>query len=205
MRKTKNWFKDLSRLGQAIAVVGLLVALSGSGVLGLKTTLTASHSNTGTTKSPIKTKETKPPTHIPTPAKTTPLATPAASTEQPTVSAPITTPTTPVSSTPTVTVPTQPTVNPTDTNQQAQTPIVQAVSCNENLKTSYTSFYNTMVAAENIRHTNAISQIGDSWNARGMLFSGGYEADINAENQQNQVNLAQLALTYNEQLASINC
>lgn len=109
----------------------------------------------------------------------------------------------------TETTTTQPTQTPTTPQQTTTTTIaptpVTAPTCNETMKSSYTSLYNSQVNAENASWYNQI----DAWSryaaGHGMAFSGYVQDQINQNKPAHDARLAQLQTQYHQNLASINC
>jgi len=103
----------------------------------------------------------------------------------------------------TTTQPTQTTT--TNTTPQATAPTPTAPTCNESMKSSYTSLYNSQVNAENASWANQIN----AWNSyaagNGMSFSGYVQDQINQNKPAHDARLAQLQTQYYQNLASINC
>lgn len=113
---------------------------------------------------------------------------------------------------------TQPkTQTPTTTNQQTQTntstvpqqtattPTPATPTCNESMKSSYTSLYNSQVASENASWNNQITAWNNYASAHGMAFSGYVQDQINQNKPAHDARLAQLQTQYYQNLASINC
>lgn len=108
--------------------------------------------------------------------------------------------------TPTTTT-TQPPQTATNTTPQqtATTPTPTTPTCNQSMKSSYTSLYNSQVNAENASWNNQIN----AWNSyaagNGMAFSGYVQDQINQNKPAHDARLAQLQTQYYQNLASINC
>lgn len=101
---------------------------------------------------------------------------------------------------------TQPTQTATNTNpQQTPTPTPTAPTCNESMKSSYTSLYNSQVNAENASWTNQITAWNNYASANGMAFSGYVQSMINDNKPAHDARLAQLQTQHYQNLASINC
>lgn len=103
---------------------------------------------------------------------------------------------------------TQPAQTATNTTpQQATTPAPTptAPTCNESMKLSYTSLYNSQVNAENASWTNQINTWNSYASAHGMSFSGYVQDQINQNKPAHDARLAQLQVQYYQNLASINC
>lgn len=77
--------------------------------------------------------------------------------------------------------------------------------CNQSLEGSYTAQYNAAKSAADAKHASNIQSIKDSWNARGLLFSGGEQQDEANENARYQTELASLQSQYQYEVASTNC
>ena len=111
----------------------------------------------------------------------------------------------------TETTTTQPTQTPTTPQQTTTTTIaptpVTAPTCNETMKSSYTSLYNSKVNAENAIWYNQIEAWNNyaAGNGVGGAFSGYVQSMINENKPAHDAKLAQLQAQYYQNLASINC
>ena len=111
----------------------------------------------------------------------------------------------------TETTTTQPTQTPTTPQQTTTTTIaptpVTAPTCNETMKSSYTSLYNSKVNAENAIWYNQIEAWNNyaAGNGVGGAFSGYVQSMINENKPAHDARLAQLQTQYYQNLASINC
>ncbi len=106
---------------------------------------------------------------------------------------------------------------PTTTNQQTQTnantapqqtattPTPATPICNESMKSSYTSLYNSQVTSENTSWNNQITAWNNYASAHGMSFSGYTQSQIDANKPAHDAKLAQYQTQYYQNLASINC
>lgn len=108
--------------------------------------------------------------------------------------------------TPTTTT-TQPSQTATNTTpQQATTsPTPTTPTCNQSMKSSYTSLYNSQVNAENASWSNQINAWNDYAAGHGMAFSGYTQSMINDNKPAHDARLAQLQTQYYQNLVSINC
>jgi len=105
------------------------------------------------------------------------------------------------------------TIQPTQTNtsttpqQTATVPTPTAPTCNESMKSSYTSLYNSQVNAENASWNNQINAWHDEATGRGVggAFSGYVQGMIDQYKPAHDARLAQLQTQYYQNLASINC
>ncbi len=86
-----------------------------------------------------------------------------------------------------------------------QASVPQTPMCNEGLRASYSDYYNSMVNSENNRLSNQINQINQSWQNRGMYYSGGREAEISAAQSASNQKIQSLTNDYQNKLSSINC
>lgn len=77
--------------------------------------------------------------------------------------------------------------------------------CNQSLEDSYTAEYNADKSAAGSQHASNIQSIQASWNARGLLFSGGEQQDEANENTRYQSQLSSLQSQYQSEVASTNC
>ena len=105
----------------------------------------------------------------------------------------------------------------TTTNQQTQTntstapqktataTTPTAPTCNESMKSSYTSLYNSQVASEDASWNNQITAWNNYASAHGMSFSGYTQSQIDANKPAHDAKLAQYQTQYYQNLASINC
>lgn len=112
---------------------------------------------------------------------------------------------------------TQPKTKTSTTNQQTQTNISTAPqqtattptpatpTCNEAMKTSYTSLYNSKVNAENASWNNQITAWNNYASSHGMAFSGYVQDQINQNKPAHDARLAQYQTEYYQNLASVNC
>lgn len=111
----------------------------------------------------------------------------------------------------TETTTTQPTQTPTTPQQTTTTTIaptpVTAPTCNETMKSSYTSLYNSKVNAENAIWYNQIEAWNNyaAGNGVGGAFSGYVQSMINENKPAHDARLAQLQTQHYQNLASINC
>ena len=114
--------------------------------------------------------------------------------------------------------PTQPTNNAQDTPKQPiatsttpqqpttyQQPSAPAVSCNETMKSSYTSLYNAYVNAENASWYRQIEAWNSEANSRGMAFNGYTQGMIDQYKPAHDARLAGLQTEYYQNLVSVNC
>ena len=107
--------------------------------------------------------------------------------------------------------PTTTTTNPTQTTtntapqQTATNPTPATPTCNQSMKSSYTSLYNSKVNAENASWSNQINAWNDYAAGHGMAFSGYVQEQINQNKPAHDARLAQLQTQYYQNLASINC
>ena len=109
--------------------------------------------------------------------------------------------------------PTATTTNPTQTatstapQQTTTNPTPTTPTCNESMKSSYTSLYNSQVNAENASWNNQINAWRDEATGRGVggAFSGWVQEQINQNKPAHDARLAQLQTQYYQNLASINC
>lgn len=116
-----------------------------------------------------------------------------------------TTPTQSTAQTPKTTT-TQPTQTATNTTpQQTTTPTPTTPTCNESMKSSYTSLYNSQVASENANWNNQITAWNNYASSHGMAFSGYVQDQINQNKPAHDARLAQYQTQYYQNLASINC
>lgn len=105
----------------------------------------------------------------------------------------------------------QPTVNSNTpqvtpySNSQGQSVVHTPAACNESMKTAYTNYYDSQVAAENSRWTNQVNAWAVDANSRGMAFSGYVQDMINKNKPAHNSRLAQLQVQYQQNLTSINC
>lgn len=111
----------------------------------------------------------------------------------------------------TVTQPTQtatsttPQQTTTSTTPQQTTAPTTTPTCNESMKSSYASLYNSQVNAENASWTNQINAWNDYAAGHGMAFSGYTQSMIDQYKPAHDARLAQLQAQYYQNLASINC
>lgn len=111
----------------------------------------------------------------------------------------------PTTQTPKITT-TQPTQTATDTTpQQTTTPTPTPPTCNESMKSSYTSLYNSQVNAENASWANQITAWNNYASGTGNSFSGYTQSMINDNKPAHDARLAQLQTQYYQNLVSINC
>jgi len=117
-----------------------------------------------------------------------------------------TTPTQFTTQTPTATT-TQPSQTATNTTPQqtATNTTPTTPTCNQSMKSSYTSLYNSQVNAENASWNNQINAWNSYAAANGMAFSGYVQNQINQNKPAHDARLAQLQTQYHQNLASINC
>lgn len=106
--------------------------------------------------------------------------------------------------------PTTNTTRPTETTaaapqQTATNPTPATPTCNESMKSSYTTLYNSKVNAENASWSNQINAWNDYAAGHGMAFSGYTQSMINDNKPAHDARLAQLQTQYYQNLASINC
>lgn len=107
--------------------------------------------------------------------------------------------------------PTATTTNPTQTatstapQQTTTNPTPTTPTCNQSMKSSYTSLYNSQVNAENASWNNQINAWRDEATGRGGAFSGWVQEQINQNKPAHDARLAQLQTQYHQNLASINC
>ena len=107
--------------------------------------------------------------------------------------------------------PTATTTNPTQTatntapQQTATSPTPATPTCNQSMKSSYTSLYNSQVNAENASWNNQINAWRGEATGRGGAFSGWVQEQINQNKPAHDARLAQLQTQYHQNLASINC
>ena len=103
----------------------------------------------------------------------------------------------------------QPTQTATNTvpQQTATSPTPSTPTCNESMKSSYTSLYNSKVNAENASWYNQIEAWNNyaAGNGVGGAFSGYVQSMINENKPAHDARLAQLQTQYYQNLASINC
>lgn len=120
----------------------------------------------------------------------------------------------PSSSTSTQTAPRAPTATtaqPTQTatnivpQQTATSSASSTPTCNESMKSSYTSLYNSKVNAENTSWYNQIEAWNNDAARRGVSFGGYVQSMINENKPAHDARLAQLQTQYYQNLASINC
>lgn len=133
----------------------------------------------------------------------TQTTTQAPTTAQPTQTATNTTPQQAATS-PTTTQPTQTATN-TAPQQTATNPTPATPTCNESMKSSYTSLYNSKVNAENASWYNQIEAWNNDAARRGVSFGGYVQGMINDNKPAHDARLAQLQNQYYQNLASINC
>lgn len=107
---------------------------------------------------------------------------------------------------PTTAQPTQTATNTTP-QQAATSPTPSTPTCNESMKSSYTSLYNSKVNAENAIWYNQIEAWNNyaAGNGVGGAFSGYVQSMINDNKPAHDARLAQLQTQYYQNLASINC
>ncbi len=107
-------------------------------------------------------------------------------------------------SSPSTSQPTQ--TNTSTTLQQTTTaPTPTAPTCNEFMKSSYTSLYNSQLNAENADWNNQISAWQSDAQRRGMFYSGLVQGMINDNKPAHDARLAQLQTQYYQNLVSVNC
>lgn len=105
---------------------------------------------------------------------------------------------------PTTAQPTQTATNTTP-QQAATSPTPATPTCNESMKSSYTSLYNSKVNAENASWYNQIEAWNNDAARRGVSFGGYVQGMINDNKPAHDARLAQLQTQYYQNLASINC
>lgn len=95
----------------------------------------------------------------------------------------------------------------TTATPQTTAPHAQVASCNEAMKTAYTSRYDAQVTAEYARRGALANQIRDEarGNGAGGSFSGIVQDKLNQAESLHQANLATINSEYQANLASINC
>lgn len=81
----------------------------------------------------------------------------------------------------------------------------QAAVCNEAMKSSYTSSYNSQLAAENARWANQVNSIMSEAARRGNTFSGIPQGQIDEARPTHDAIVAQLQSQYYQNLMLINC
>lgn len=81
----------------------------------------------------------------------------------------------------------------------------QKVSCNESMKASYTSLYNSQISAENASWSNRVNQWGNEASARGMSFSGYVQDKINQNKPAHDARIASINSNYQSNLSSVSC
>lgn len=116
------------------------------------------------------------------------------------------TPTQSTSQTPTATT-TNPTQTATNTapQQTATSPTPATPTCNQSMKSSYTSLYNSQVNAENASWNNQINAWSRYAAGHGMAFSGWVQEQIKQNKPAHDARLAQYQTQYYQNLISINC
>ena len=124
-------------------------------------------------------------------------------------------PVTETSTQPTSQARTTTTTNPTQTatntatntapQQTATNPTPTTPTCNQSVKSSYTSLYNSKVNAENASWNNQITAWNNYASSHGMAFSGYVQDQINQNKPAHDARLAQYQTEYYQNLASINC
>lgn len=90
------------------------------------------------------------------------------------------------------------------TNAINQTPVPQS-SCNETLKATYRSVYDSSVNSENAYHTSEINRIDGYYAAHGAYDSTFRAGAIEAENTRHETKLNQLLSDYQNKIAEIGC
>ena len=105
----------------------------------------------------------------------------------------------------TTTQPTQNTTADTTTQTTTTTPTPTTPTCNESMKLSYKSLYDSQVNAENASWSNQVNAWNSYASAHGMSFSGYVQDQINQNKPAHDARLAQLQVQYYQNLASINC
>lgn len=90
-------------------------------------------------------------------------------------------------------------------SQSPAQPQPQVVSCDEDMKASYTSLRNSQISAEEAAWTRQVNAWGDYAASRGMAHSGYVQSMINDNKPAHDARLAQIQTTYQRNLASINC
>lgn len=96
--------------------------------------------------------------------------------------------------------PVAPSSSPRTTQRQPQ-----KVSCNESMKTSYTSLYNSQISAENARWASQVNGFNNQATGNGGSFSGGAQDKMNQYKPAHDAKIASINNTYQSNLASINC
>lgn len=81
----------------------------------------------------------------------------------------------------------------------------EKVSCNESMKASYTSLYNSQISAENARWANQVNGFNNQATGSGGSFSGGAQDKINQYKPAHDARIASINNDYQSNLASINC
>lgn len=108
-------------------------------------------------------------------------------------------------SSPTTSNPTAQTNSSTTPQHAATAPAPTAPTCNESMKLSYTSLYNSKVNAENASWYNQINAWNTYASEHGMAFSGYTQSMIDQYKPAHDARLAQLQTQYHQNLASVNC
>lgn len=89
--------------------------------------------------------------------------------------------------------------------QNNTTPTPTPPTCNESMKASYTSLYNSQVNAENASWANQITAWNNYAAANGLSFSGYVQDQINQNKPAHDARLAQYQTQYYQNLISISC
>ena len=97
--------------------------------------------------------------------------------------------------------PTHSTISPTSNTP----PQVEAPTCNQAMKVSYTSLRDSQIVAENTRWANQVNGFGNQASANGMSFSGYVEAMKQQYQPVHEANLASIEVAYQQNLVRINC
>ena len=96
--------------------------------------------------------------------------------------------------------PVAPAVSPQATQGQPR-----RVSCNESMKASYTSLYNSQISAEDASWSNRVSQWNSEASARGISFSGYVQDKINQNKPTHEARITSINSNHQSNLASIDC
>lgn len=93
----------------------------------------------------------------------------------------------------------------TNTTPRQTAPTPTAPTCNESMKSSYTSLYNSQVIQENLRYSREMDAIASEISRRNLHFSGIAQEMRDNARAPHEANLASIEAQYYLNLASINC